>query len=414
MGRPGALSLGALLLPINATWAQKPEEKKQIELIVKIDDDAKAVVVPDGKIETTGIFVLDDAPATFTEAKTIVLKGEPIKLDGSAITLHDSLAVVSDDATDSNNNSNVNVILKTDDSAVSVSADSIEDAIKKINEQIKSLKEKGSSGKEKSQQEALTKIAKQLAEIAKSNKVVSPKGDRTTERRVVIRNVQETKSSPASPEKKAEIDKARARVKELSAALAAAHADLAKLEGHGPHTFSFTTSPDLKTTVNPQFKVMAVPKLSEDNLNVIVRDRDQVRQGGCALQEDRAQSCRQRQHRSAARRSPGPYASTSEGRRGPNPVPRKEAQPAPRRSRQLEEVEKRLSQFPLTPLGACRVGATTRRRGRSCISFSAGLSAPPPARPQVSIREPHPPARQIMHFRYSVSRQLAETGWSGA
>jgi bla regulator protein blaR1 len=268
-GALGALSLGALLLPINATWAQKPEEKKQVELIVKVLDDAKAVVVPDGEVELTGAFIVGDEPGAVTDDKVArFISADPTKAATASFVLADDV-VVGDDA----NSAQVNVILKTDDSDVSVSADSIDDAIKKINDKIKSLKEKGSSGPEKSQQEALAKIAKQLAEIAKSNKGTIAKGDGKFQSRFVIRHVEDMKTSPPSPEKKAEIDKARARVKELSAALAAAHADLAKLEGHGPHTFSFTTSPDHTVNANKQFKVMALPKVTSDNVNVIVRER---------------------------------------------------------------------------------------------------------------------------------------------
>jgi bla regulator protein blaR1 len=267
-GALGALSLGALLLPINATWAQKPEEKKEIEVIVKTGDDAKAVFVPAGEIEATGTFVLAGEPVTFTEANTFVLADEPLKLDRNTITLKGGVAVVSDDGTDSK----VNVILKTDDSDVSVAADSIDGAIKKINEKIKSLKEKGdANAKDKSQLEALTKIAKQLADLAKNNAATIAKGDGKIQSRVVIRNVETRKTTPDSPEKKAEIDKARARVKELSKALAAAHADLAKLEGHGAHTLSFVTAPGHESHGNAEFKVMALPKLSKDTLNLIVR-----------------------------------------------------------------------------------------------------------------------------------------------
>jgi hypothetical protein len=109
--------------------------------------------------------------------------------------------------------------------------------------------------------------------MAKTNKVAGAKGDGKSQSRVVIRNIETRKITPDSPEKKAEIDKARARVKELSKALAAAHADLAKLEGHGANTFSFVTAPGHEAHGNAEFKVMALPKLSNDNLNLIVRKK---------------------------------------------------------------------------------------------------------------------------------------------
>jgi hypothetical protein len=218
--------------------------------------------------DSRAVFVIDQ-PVKLTEGNSVILTDEPLKLNMSAITLHDGVARL---AVDDANATNVDVILKTDDSSVSVSADSIDEAIKKINDQIKSLKEKGSSGKEKSQQDALTKIAKQLAEIAKSNKAVGAKGDAKVQTRFVIRS-DDLKSSPASPEKKAEIDKARAKVKELSKALAAAHADLAKLEGHSAQTFSFVTPDGHQAHGNTEFKVMALPRVTNENMNVIVRKK---------------------------------------------------------------------------------------------------------------------------------------------
>ena len=38
-GTLGSLGLAAVLLPVNATWAQKPEEKKEVTIIVKTDDE---------------------------------------------------------------------------------------------------------------------------------------------------------------------------------------------------------------------------------------------------------------------------------------------------------------------------------------------------------------------------------------
>jgi hypothetical protein len=285
-GALGALSLGVLLLPVNASWAQKPEEQQEVRLIITAGDDAKQVVVPASEAATTGAFVfayepvkltdatgtivIDDGTARLTDsANTFFFAAEPVKVDDAAITLHGNVAVASGNQSDSK----VNVILRTDDSSVSVAADSIEDAIKKINEQINSLKEKGDpSPKDRAQQEALAKIARQLADIAKSNKTTGAKGDGKTETRVVIRNVENIKTEPDSPEKKAQIEKARAKVKELSKALAAAHADLAKLEGHSARAFAFAT-PGHAVLGNDQLKVMALPKLSRENLNVIVRNK---------------------------------------------------------------------------------------------------------------------------------------------
>ena len=265
-GALGALSLGALLLPVNATWAQKADEKKEVRVIVKSDDDAKTVFVPAGALEATGTFIVSDEPDV---VHTDIFVNDPNKLSTVNFVLSDDVVVTGDDA----KSEQVSVILKTDDSSVSVSADSIDDAIKKIKEQINSLSEKGSLGdKEKAQQEALTKIAKQLAEIAKSNKLTTAKGDGNTQKRIVIRKVEDIKTTDASPEKKAQIEKARSKIKELSKALAAAQADLAKLEGHSAHTFAFVT-PDHKAHANAQYKVMALPKLATQDMNVTVHTK---------------------------------------------------------------------------------------------------------------------------------------------
>ena len=51
-GTLGSLGLAAVLLPVNATWAQKPEQKKEVTIIVKTDDESaeptEAVATIDG------------------------------------------------------------------------------------------------------------------------------------------------------------------------------------------------------------------------------------------------------------------------------------------------------------------------------------------------------------------------------
>jgi hypothetical protein len=235
-GALGALSLGALLLPVNATWAQKPEEKKEIRVIVTTDDDAAKVSKPAGEIEVTDVFV--------NSPNELVFVADPTKpgKDGEK--------------------PNIMVVLKTDDSSVSVAADSVEDAIKKITEQIQTLG-KGSLGdKEKAQQEALMQIAKQLKQIATANKGPQS-GDGTSEHQLLIRRHQD----------QAKIDKARARIKELSTALAAAKLDLAKLEGHGANSsVMLFATPGHENHGEVHYKVIK-PKIANENLNVVIRKK---------------------------------------------------------------------------------------------------------------------------------------------
>ena len=142
MGRAGALALGALLLPVNATWAQKADEKREVRVIVTTDDDGKAVVRPDEKTEVTSMFF---APAIAGDNgdQTLVLSAAPfiVNDDGNsnvAFTVASDVNFVSTD----DDKSNVSIVIKTDDSSITVTADSIEDALKKLGEQIKTLKTK--------------------------------------------------------------------------------------------------------------------------------------------------------------------------------------------------------------------------------------------------------------------------------
>jgi hypothetical protein len=270
-GALGALALGALLLPVNATWAQAPEENKEIRVVVKTDDDAAKVSKSAETVNlSTTVFVTDDADVkgediiVFTTDPT-----QPAQVVGKA---------------------NVDLVLTTDDSSVSVSADSVEDAIKKINEQIQTLKKNAPlADKEKSQQEALLKMAKQLEKLAKSNKqaqasdgrakevfktadrfIIRDTQDAKTADRFIIRDTQDAKTTEASPEKKAQIDKARARIKELSAALAAAQSDLAKLEGYAARTVTVFRTPGVENKVNARYKVVS-PQITTDSLNIVAR-----------------------------------------------------------------------------------------------------------------------------------------------
>ena len=241
-GALGALSLGALLLPVNATWAQKPGDNKDVRVIVVTEDDPKKAVDLAGTVDVHGdIGLADDVVLYSADAKP----GE------------------------------VSVVVNTDDASVSVSADSFEDAIKKINEQIQALaKQKTPLGdKEKAQQKALLQIAKQLEQLAKNNEGLKSasgksKGDEKVKTHVMIRKVEVGDAPTVSPEKKAQIEKARARISELSKALAAAQLDLAKLEGHGAHGVTLFTTPDHKSQV--RYRVEQ-PKIAHDNLNVFIR-----------------------------------------------------------------------------------------------------------------------------------------------
>ena len=92
-GALGSLCLGGVLLPVNASWAQKPDERQEVKIIVTtdeigpenitiVDDDATTVVgagpatiIEDGKPETfTFEFKTDDSPAVVASSVDDALK----------------------------------------------------------------------------------------------------------------------------------------------------------------------------------------------------------------------------------------------------------------------------------------------------------------------------------------------------
>ncbi len=256
-GALGALSLGALLLPVNATWAQKPEEHKEVVVIVKTDDDSAKVSKPTETIDVGGTVMLTDQ-ADDIELKTFFVAADDVK----------PVQVVE--------SSNFNFVYNTDGASISISADSADEAIKKIKDQIKAITDQKAAlgDKEKAQQEALLRVLDQLQKIAKDSKQAqsdpdSAKSDGKTTSRFTIRQVDDVKTATASPEKKAQIDKARARIKELSTALAAAQTDLAKLEGHGARPKSIFVTTDIGGPVGARYRV-AQPKIAGDDQRVVV------------------------------------------------------------------------------------------------------------------------------------------------
>ena len=185
-GTLGSLALAVVLLPLNATWAQKLEEKKEIRVIVKADDDASD---SDDNITTVV------AAAVPVEATEVVTAVEDAKKE------------------------QFNFVFKTDESASVIAADSFDDAINKLNEQIKEIDKKSpKSDKDKARQKALQNALKELKGAAGKFKDSDESADeqkpRKTVSRVVVRRLDDDQK--ISPEAKAEIDKAMAKVKALA------------------------------------------------------------------------------------------------------------------------------------------------------------------------------------------------------
>ncbi len=184
-GTLGSLGLAVVLLPVNATWAQKPEEKKEIRLVVKTDDSAS-----DSDDNVTAIVTA--VPVDAIEAVTAVEDAKKEKF---------------------------NFVFKTDDSASVIATDSFDDAIKKLNDQIKEIAKKSPrSDKDKARQKTLESAIKELkgavGKIKDSDAIGDTLKSEKNVSRVIIRHLEDGKK--LSAETKAEIDKASDKVKELA------------------------------------------------------------------------------------------------------------------------------------------------------------------------------------------------------
>jgi hypothetical protein len=251
------------LLPVNASWAQKPEEQQEVRIVVKTDGGDDLTVVEPGDANATANFVFRDFSDATNDA--VVVSELPGPNDHQSVVFDTQAFVFADGAAtagSSDDTTHVTLTLKNDDSTISVSADSVDEAIKKIQEQIKVLKSKASPGEnDKAQRESLERAAKELEQIAKGAKGAvfklggsdNPK-EFFTARNVMIRKTDDVKTAKTpSAEKKAEIEKMRSRVKELSKELADSQRKLAELEGS-----------------NVAFRVVKVPAVTAKPMRVTI------------------------------------------------------------------------------------------------------------------------------------------------
>ena len=201
-GTLGSLGLAAVLLPVNATWAQKPEEKKEITIVVKTDDEAAEPTAAVATIESVPVNIITNFVATTDD------DGKPAE---------------------------VRVEVTTDGSSDKVVAQSLDQAIKKIKEQIEVIqKETKPSEQQRIQVRALENAIRQLENTARKTKTLELlAGKKEDTRRAIaerVGRIEEIRTATLTPEKKAEIDKARAKVKELSDALRTKQKELAEAQ----------------------------------------------------------------------------------------------------------------------------------------------------------------------------------------
>jgi bla regulator protein blaR1 len=157
-GALGSLSLAVLLLPFNASWAQKADEPKEVEVILKTVDE------PDKSTEGTEGLVV-----------SLKRQGPDNTSDGKP---------------------RIRLELKTDGSAVVIEADSIPEAIKKLKKQIDALFSKAplSTKEDKRWAEALELAIKALGDTAKRVDEAKSSADKARqqieENKVVIRKLE--------------------------------------------------------------------------------------------------------------------------------------------------------------------------------------------------------------------------------
>ncbi len=194
-GTLGTLGLAILLLPVNATWAQKAEQKKEVRIIVKNDGNATATATA-----TTGTAAGGANPKAKAAVKTGAQRSLFIKAD---------------------------TIINADGSKTTVVTDSTDEAVKQLKEKIKEIAKKSpQSEKDKAHQKALELALEELeSAVAKvgsgylSAKALAKVGN---EREILVQKVRELQGfqsleqEPLSTGKKAEIEKARAKVEELT------------------------------------------------------------------------------------------------------------------------------------------------------------------------------------------------------
>jgi len=227
-GALGSLGLAVLLLPFNASWAQKADEPKVVEVIVKTVDEPETATEGTATVEHVipapfdGIIVIDkstegtatiDNRAQELVKKTIssfpenqlrvqVLTGADQLMQASPESFVLSLErQASDKAGDGK--PRIRLELKTDGSWVVIEADSIPEAIKKLKDQTDALFSKAplSAKDDKKWAEALELAIKALADTTKqideakssAGKAKGKSGQKT----MVIRKIEQDKKISA-------------------------------------------------------------------------------------------------------------------------------------------------------------------------------------------------------------------------
>jgi beta-lactamase regulating signal transducer with metallopeptidase domain len=250
-GSIATLGMAALLLPFSASWAQQPDQKQEVRVIVRTDDGSSNATAATAEVaDITSTINVDQ----------IGLGDLVLNVNGETITTQDS-----------EHPNVVHLEVKTDDSSVSVTAESVKEAIAKLKEQINALAAKSSPSDREKAKKALDRVVKELeSQLTKQSKsgerrvyrVEKGKPENQVELKVldgkelkhivgkaelgpgmkqinlIEKRVEHSADKDLSPETKAKIEKARAEVKEIARSLEAnqrrlieAKRKLSQLEG---------------------------------------------------------------------------------------------------------------------------------------------------------------------------------------
>ncbi|MGP0068437.1 MAG: M56 family metallopeptidase [Isosphaeraceae bacterium] len=253
MGRCGMLGLFALsvmMLPVNASWAQKSGEPQSVDLVVRTGADLSASAADSTPVQeaTSRIFLADAVTS---------LEGSP---DGK-----------------------VEVTIKSEDSPTVEVTGSLDEVIQRLKLMLQEVQHKSSAaGKKEALQEELSKAIEELVKVApqiKGTVTLQRSGGDPEKRVLVVRSLApHSPKKPLSPEENAEIEKLQAVARKLEGevqtkqkALAEVHARLAKLQGVAPATVMTGDGP-LKFDI-PALHVTRTPEGKSVSRPVVVSRR---------------------------------------------------------------------------------------------------------------------------------------------
>ena len=164
-GALGSLSLAVVLLPFNASWAQKADEPKEVQVIVKSVDEPDKATEGTGTIESGTHRIVREVISTFPEDQVLTEDVRLEKISPEPVVVRFLRQGLNKNGDDKHV---VHLELKIDGSGFAIEADSIREAIDKLNDQIKILSKKSpQSTKDKQRAEALTTAVKALANTTK-------------------------------------------------------------------------------------------------------------------------------------------------------------------------------------------------------------------------------------------------------